>query len=298
MEKKIKSIELYRTSFIPGEPEEEEVMMDKYLVNRTVYDEDGNETERITYSPEGETEERIIVKYSNGYPVEEILELEGELAEKTTREFDEKGTLLLEFRHYQDGEPDKITYTYEEDKPVQKLVTDSDGDEGEKYLWHYKDGKLVKGVSYDEYGNIDLTREHSYNEAGNLLEITETRISTDDKIQIVTLFDEAGNLVQEKNYDRKGNLVSRSTTIIGENDLPAQTENENTMGKTISVFTYDEKGNNIKLEEKTSEGEVFATIERQYDEAGHVTGARVEMAPELNRPGQHYILEYIYEFYN
>lgn len=298
MEKKIKSIELYRTNIVPGDAGEEDILMDEHMINRTVYDEDGNETERITYSPEGEVEERIIVNYSNGHPVEEILELEGELAEKTTREFDEKGTLLLEFRHYQDGEPDKISYTYEDGKPVQKLVTDSDGDEGEKFLWHYKDGKLIKGVSYNEYGNIDLTREHSYNEAGHLEEITETRISADDKLSIVTLFDETGNLVQEKQYDRKGNLVSRSTTIIGENNLPAQTENENTMGKTISVFSYDEKGNNIKLEEKTSEGDVYATIDRLYDDAGHITGARVHMEPELNRPGQHYILAYKYEFYD
>ena len=298
MEKKIKSIELYQTNVITGETGEEELMMDAHLVNRTTYDEDGNETERITYSPEGETEERIIVKYSNGHPIEEILELEGELAEKTTREFDEAGTLLLEFRHYQDGEPDKISYTYEDGKPVQKLVTDSDGDEGEKFLWHYKDGKLIKGVSYDEYGKIDLTREHSYNEAGHLEEITETRISPDDKIQLVSLFDDAGNLVQEKHYDRKGNLVSRTTTIIGDNDLPAQTENETIMGKTISVFIYDEKGNNTKLEQKTSEGEVFATIDRHFDEVGRVTGARVHMAPELNRPGQNYILAYKYEFYN
>ena len=298
MEKKIKSIELYRTNVVPDDAGEENLVMDEYMVNRTVYDEDGNETERITYSPDGEAEERILVKYSNGHPVEEMLELEGELAEKTTREFDEAGTLLLEFRHYQDGEPDKISYTYEDGKPVQKLVTDSDGDEGEKFLWHYEDGKLVKGESYNEYGNIDLTREHSYNEAGHLEEIIETRISDGDKLRIVTLFDEAGHLLQEKHYDRKGNLVSRSTTIIGDNGLPAQTENETTMGKTISVFTYDEKGNNIKLEEKTTEGEVFATIERHYDEAGRISGTEVHMEPALNRPGQHYSLAYKYEFYS
>lgn len=298
MEKKIKSVELYRTNIVPGDTGEEDIMVEEYMMNRTVYDEEGNETERITYSPEGETEERIIVKYSNGHPIEEILELEGELAERTTREFDEKGTLLIEFRHYQDGEPDKISYTYEDGKPVQKLVTDSDGDEGEKFLWHYKDGKLIKGVSYNEYGDIDLTREHSYNEAGYLEEIIETRISTDDKVQIISLFDEAGHLVQEKQYDRKGNLVMRVTNIIGDNNLPAQTENETTMGKTISVFTYDEKGNNIKLEEKTSEGEVYAIIDRHYDETGHIIGARVHMEPELNRPGQNYALVYKYEFYN
>lgn len=298
MANNIKSVELYRTNIIITDPDEEGEIMDEYIINRTLYDENGNETERITYAASGETEERIIIRYTDGKPVEEILELEGEVAERTTREFDEKGVMVREFRHYQDGEPDEISYDYENGKLVQKLVTDSDGEEGEKYLWHYKNEKLEKEESFDEYGRIDLVRIHTYNESGNLEETEETRISDDAKIRIVTLFDETGNLIQEKRYDAKGNLVARSTSMIGENNLPVQTEEETIMGKTISVFTYDEKGNNIKLEEKTSDDEAIGSISRQYNESGQIILTEVHMEPTLNRPGQHYLLTYKYEFYN
>ncbi len=298
MENKIKTVELYRTNTAITDPDQEGELLEEYIINRTMYDEEGNETERITFSAAGETEERIIMKYANGKPIEEMLELEGELAERTTREFDDKGILLREFRHYQDGEPDEISFTYENGRPVKKLVTDSDGEEGEKYLWHHKDGKLEKEESFDEYGKIDLVRKHTYAESGNLEETEEIRISADAKIKIVTLFDDAGNLIQEKRYDGKGNLVARSTSTIGDNNLIAQTEEETIVGKTISLFTYDEKGNNIKVEEKTSEGEDIASISRQYDEAGQIVSTEVHMEPALNRPGQHYSLTYKYEYYN
>ncbi|MDY0101766.1 MAG: hypothetical protein RBS07_02450 [Lentimicrobium sp.] len=298
MENKIKSVELYRTDIVITDPDQEGELMEEYIISRTMYDEDGNETERITFSTSGETEERIIIKYNNGKPIEEILELEGELTERTTREFDDKGILLREFRHYQDGEPDEISYTYENDRLVKKLVTDSDGEEGEKYLWHYKNEKLDKEESFDEYGKADLIRKHTYSETGILEETEEVRISDDSKIKIVTLFDDAGNLIQEKRYDAKGNLVARSTFTIGENNLPAQTEEETIMGKTISLFTYDDKGNNILVEEKTSEGEAIASINRQYDEAGQIISTEVHMEPALNRPGQHYSLTYKYAFHN
>lgn len=297
MEKKIKKIELYRTNIVLTDPDEEGNLMEEVLVSETLFDENGNETERISYSPSGETEEHIIIKYENGRPVEEILELEGEVAERTTREFDKSGLLLREFRHYQDGEPDEISYTYDNGKPIQKLVTDSDGEEGEKHLWHYNDDKIIKEESFNEYGEADYIKTYSYAETGILEETEETRISNGEKSRLVSLFDEKGNLVQEKRYDSRGNLLARVTTVLGDNDRPAQTEEETIMGKTISVFGWDEHGNNIKLTEQTPEGEEIAVIDRTFDETGRIIATGVKMEPALNRPGQHYNLRYAYSFY-
>ncbi|MBW6490504.1 MAG: hypothetical protein K0B15_04835 [Lentimicrobium sp.] len=298
MEKKIKKIELYRTNVVLTDPDEAGDLMEEMLISEIFYDEDGNETERITYSPSGDVEEYIITKYEKGQPIEEILELEGEVAERTTREFDDSGVLLREFRHYQDGEPDEISYVYENGKPVQKVVTDSDGEEGEKYTWHYVDGKILKEESFDEYGTTDFIKTYTYSGSGLLEETEEIRVSNGEQSRLVSLYDEKGNMVQEKRYDARGNLRVRITTAMGDNNHPAQTEEETILGKTISVFGWDEHGNNTKLTEQTAEGEVISVIERNYDESGLVQATEVKMEPALNRPGQHYTLRYAYSFYD
>lgn len=295
---KIKAISLFRTNLIITDPDQEGEMMNEIITSQTHYDEQGNETERLTFSPSGEPEERILIRYQHGKAVEEILELEGETAERTTREFDSNGLLIAEYRHYQDGEPDKITYTYESGRLVSRITTDSDGEEGEKHLWNYEGDKLVKEESINEYGDTDLIRTHQYHPNGQLAETEEVRISDDNKTRTVFIFSESGILIQEKRYDSRGNLVARSTVTPGENNLPAFTEEETVMGKTTTEFTYDEKGNNILLLEKDTDGKILTTISRSYDEAGNAISTEVLTEPALNRPGQHYRLRYDYEYYS
>lgn len=295
---KIKAISLFRTNLIITDPDQEGEMMSEIITSQTHYDEQGNETERITFSPSGEPEERILIRYQQGKAVEEILELDGETAERTTREFDSNGLLTTEYRHYQDGEPDKITYTYESGRLVSRITTDSDGEEGEKYLWNYEGDKLVKEESINEYGDTDLIRTHQYHPNGHLAETEEVRISDDIETRTVFIFNESGILIQEKRYDSKGNLIARSTVTPGENNLPAFTEEETVLGKTTTEFTYDEKGNNILLLEKDTDGKILTTISRSYDEAGNAISTEVLIEPALNRPGQHYRLRYNYEYYS
>ncbi|HOP13679.1 MAG TPA: hypothetical protein PLH09_06875, partial [Lentimicrobium sp.] len=110
MEKQVKEITLYRTNLVIGDPDEEGLLSEETKVNRVILNEDGHEIERITYNAYGEPEERVIIKWENGHPVEEQLELEGEIAERTTREFDDKGRIVKEFRHYLEGGTDEIRY--------------------------------------------------------------------------------------------------------------------------------------------------------------------------------------------
>ncbi len=60
---KIKAISLFRTNLIITDPDQEGEMMNEIITSQTHYDEQGNETERLTFSPSGEPEERILIRY-------------------------------------------------------------------------------------------------------------------------------------------------------------------------------------------------------------------------------------------
>jgi len=297
MEKQVKEITLYRTNLVIGDPEEEGLISEETIVNRVILNEDGHEIERITYNAYGEPEERVIIKWENGHPVEEQLELEGEIAERTTREFDDKGRIVKEFRHYLEGGTDEIRYIYENDLLIMKQTIDSDGDEGEKHYWTYEDGLLVKEESFDADGEPEMRKNYIYAENGRLDETIELQISNDGESKLVSVMDEAGNIVLEKRYDTRGNLIARNTITIGENGRPALMEEETVRGKSVVHLEYDGQGNNVLYREETADGNLLTLITRTFDTEGRNTGSEVKTEPQAQRPGQHYRLRYEYNFY-
>ncbi|HPF63911.1 hypothetical protein [Lentimicrobium sp.] len=297
MEKQVKEITLYRTNLVIGDPDEEGLLSEETKVNRVILNEDGHEIERITYNAYGEPEERVIIKWENGHPVEEQLELEGEIAERTTREFDDKGRIVKEFRHYLEGGTDEIRYIYENDLLIMKQTIDSDGDEGEKHYWTYEDGLLVKEESFDADGEPEMRKNYIYAENGRLDETIELQISNDGESKLVSVMDEAGNIVLEKRYDTRGNLIARNTITIGENGRPALMEEETVRGKSVVHLEYDGQGNNVLYREETADGNLLTLITRTFDTEGRNTGSEVKTEPQAQRPGQHYRLRYEYNFY-
>jgi hypothetical protein len=297
MEKQVKEITLYRTNLVIGDPDEEGLLSEETKVNRVILNEDGHEIERITYNAYGEPEERVIIKWENGHPVEEQLELEGEIAERTTREFDDKGRIVKEFRHYLEGGTDEIRYIYENDLLIMKQTIDSNGDEGEKHYWTYEDGLLVKEESFDADGEPEMRKNYIYAENGRLDETIELQISNDGESKLVSVMDEAGNIVLEKRYDTRGNLIARNTITIGENGRPALMEEETVRGKSVVHLEYDGQGNNVLYREETADGNLLTLITRTFDTEGRNTGSEVKTEPQAQRPGQHYRLRYEYNFY-
>jgi hypothetical protein len=269
---------------------------DENIVNEIYYDDEGNETERLNYNFDGELEEHIIVKYENKHAVEERLEIDGVVTERTTRIFDDKGRVMTEERHYMEGGSDVISFTYEGDNLVLRQVVDTDEEEGEKEVWEYEDNKLRRTVAFNMFGNVELEKSYEYNDDGLLSEITETSFRDELPEKVVSIFNEKGNLTVEKRYDNKGRLVARTTVHYHENDKPHIFEEENVRGKKVTTLEYDEAGNNITREENDQNGQRVSYVERTFDESGNMLSAEVIMEPSLNNQGQHYKLEYKYEY--
>lgn len=288
----IKKITIVRHNLMGND----ELSENENIVNEIFYDDHGNETERLNYNFGGEVEEHIIVKYDNNHAVEERLEIGGEVTERTTRTFDDKGKVLTEERHYMEGGSDVISFTYEGDNLVLKQVIDTDEEEGEKEIWEYENNKLSRTVAYNLFGNLESEKVYEYEDDGLLSEITETSFRDELPEKTVSIFNEKGNLTVEKRYDNKGRLVARTTVQYLENGKPHLFEEENVRGKKVTTLEYDEAGNNITREENDQDGQRLSYVERTFDESGNMLSAEIVMEPSLQTPGQHYRLEYKYEY--
>jgi len=297
MERKIRQISIFRTNLAVADPDDTDINSE-ILVSSVITDQDGNETERITYDIDGNPEERVLISYKNGKPVEEILEMGGEQAERTTREFDSNGKLVKEFRHYLDGEPDQIAYEYDaEGHLVMRLLTDSDGEEGEKHLWIYDNKLLKREESTNEFGSLEFSKTYSYDENGTLEEVVELNLTGDEQTRLVTVFNEAGKVETDKRYDARGRLVARNIYTYDESGNNTSVEEETVSGKTLITLHYDDEGNNILQEENGPDGSIGSRIQRTFSGQGQPQTTEVRMENTARRMGQHYRLRYEYLYF-
>ena len=265
------------------------------ILNEVLYDETGHEIERFNYNTDGDLEEHISITMEGANAVEEKLQIDGELTERTTRVFNDNGKVISETRYYLEGGSDIITYEYDGNNLVRRTVVDSDGEEGEKEVREYPNDKLVREVQYNLFGNVELEKIYEYEEDGSLSEVTEISYRGDFPEKTVSIFDESGKMTMEKKYDPKGRLIARTAIQYHENNQPLIFEEESTRGLKKTVLEYDESGNNTRQEETDGDGKRISLIERTYTEEGHALTAEVIIEPSGYQAGQHYRLEYIYE---
>lgn len=287
----MRKITVTRFNLLGAIDEENEGM----IVNEIYYNDNGQEYERFHYDSDGELEEHILSKIENGLIVEEVVEIQGEESERTIRTYDEKGRVITETRTYLEGGTDITSYEYDGENLVLKHVVDTDGDEGEKEERQYENGKLVKEVKYNLFGNPENEREYEYHEGGSVSEITEITYRDGLPERTVSFYDEQGHLTLEKKYDIKDRLVARTTVIYNENGKAVSFEEENPRGKKVTTLGYDEKGNNTTQEETDEKGNRISYVERTYSDEGELVSAEIIMEPSMYQSGQHYKLVYTYE---
>lgn len=297
MENKIRQVNTYRKNLAVADPDETD-LEGEVLISSVISDSDGNETERITWDSAGNATERVLITYNNNHPVEEMIEMDGEQAERTTREFDADGRLLREFRHYLEGDPDEIVYTYDANGHViLQQLTDGDGDPGEKHQWVYENNLLVREESYNEFGNLEFSKTYSYSEDSSPEEVVELNFTGDQEVRHVTLYDDEGRIEVEKRYDSGGRLFARSIYSFDEKGNTTGIEEETVSGKSVVKLEYDEAGNNTVQEETGPDGSVVARIFRTYNADNQPVSSEVRMENTAQRMGQHYRLRYEYLFF-
>ena len=179
------------------------------------------------------TKELNTVTYDEkGNQVEHIIdEFYGMRRSKDVRKYDSKGMLIESVLSEAEGVLTRQVFTYE-------------------------NGKLMRIVSYEGDGKVEITEDNSYGKDGRLL---ETKYTTRQGPFGKTVYkhDEKGNLAEVAFYHSSG---ARSIAIAG----PC-------VGYHRITYTYDEQRNPTKLVYYEPDGSVKQTWQYSYDAKGLVT---------------------------
>ena len=240
-------------------------------LKESVYDENGNEIQRIIYNDEGDITSQMDCTY------------------------DDYGVLVKYTLHDSDGILEDI---YDEDGNVVKET--SYGNDGNLEYWgeanYNSAGDVTKSVVYYSDGSIRRVEEHTYDSKGNLTkvyvhdeeqeiddwtEMTYVYDENDNETEVIT-YDSSGEIQRtEKSYNSDGNLINSISydsqgiiSIWHEYDYDANGNRnieiyKDSDGKILSQIEYENE-KEVKTVFYNSDGSVNDQIEYSYDEEGDV----------------------------
>lgn len=298
MTKKVKEFTIYKNDYTVDDFQSDSLKVRGYKYSSTEYDSMGNTVREVKYSFDGIAEEGIERKYDDASRlVEEVYIAEGEVAERKSYNYNEKGFIEQEIKHYLDGSADTILYFYdEEDRLTGKELRDSDGVVEFSQKYEHKGDKLVTERHYDEAERLTSEKTFSYDEQGRLVESTEWNDEEDRLMRNVVEFDDQGKQIGTLFYiDNK----LRGKTILTYNDKShVEKITEETPGEIHFVYLhYDGNGNVIRQEEYNQHEELLNRVERKFDEQNQVTESHVFIDGQGRSMSQKYFLRYEYVYF-
>jgi hypothetical protein len=225
MAQKIKNIKRYNRYFKPF----------NFSNTQEIAEEEHLET-NIQLNANGETE------------CEEKFSADGELEERNTYVFDEKGKLV------------EHSLLYAAEDATEKRVLERDDS-----------GKLVKETKYYS-GDPGEHTEYSYNSQGEPIE----RKNFDEEGNFISRdvfnYDDKGGLTDQVSFDEKDKVLSKITYTTGDDKSIEQCEYDSS-NKLLSrtILKFNDAGKEISSTQTTPEGKLVSGIVTLYDERGNVT---------------------------
>lgn len=291
--KKIKSIAQYKEDFVPEGLESDNILENRYLFSKTVYDEHGNVILDERYNPDGGLEETEEKNYDKeGRLVESKNILHGEVAGHKSYEY-EDGKIKRGFIHYVDGAKDTIEYEYEAEKLKRKLFYDEDK-ELEKEVVYEREGNRLTEFTKDEDGGI-LEEKVQVFEGDRLVEETYTDHFSGASYQLTFKYDDQGREISSQRSDSEGALAESVEKTYDDNGNLIRIEDvEN---QRVVVMEYDDQGNNTFQEERMNDGTVVSTITRSFDAQGLHIYSEVFLDGLGQQMSQRYNVYREYEFF-
>ncbi|MBN1837946.1 MAG: hypothetical protein JW820_18960 [Spirochaetales bacterium] len=226
------------------------------------YDERGNQTESVSYGPDGEVLSKYTARFDGNNNFAEGTSYEGEEpVSRYAARYDSNSNLVEESKYtlyrYQGELREQLDYRYgysydDKNNLVEERGFAPDGSLKYRYRYRYDaHGNLVEGISYAD-GDAVLSRYVArYDDRNNLVESTKYGEDGEVTSWHAAEYDAANRLIREKNllgdtpkiiyeaaYDAQGNLLEEAH--LGENGLG---------GSGLDYrysYRYDERGNRVE----------------------------------------------------
>jgi hypothetical protein len=248
MAQKIKNIKRYNRYFKTFNfSNTQEVAEEEHLESNIQLNENGDTLSEEKFSVDGELEERNTYAYNDKGKLTEhsLLYAAEDATEKRVLERDEAGRLLKETKFY-------------------------GGDTGEHTEYVYNsEGEPVERKNFDEEGNFISRDVFTYDGKGSLSE----QVSYDVKEKIISKITYAtaeDKSIEQCEYDGNGKLQNKTVIKFGEGGKETSSVQTTPEGKLISSITsvYDERGN---VKERHYKDFYSKTIRYQYDDQDRCT---------------------------
>jgi len=297
---KIKESLVYKKDIVLKSATDQELEEHEYLFSRTIYNEDGKVISEKQYDAKGELIQDYIYSYNeHSYLIEEKLqEADGFIAVHKSFDFDEKGKIAKEFRHYMDESFDTIVYHYDEDgKLIKKETFDPDNDLETVEEFSYDGDRISRHQVADADGDILSEKKTTYDEEGNPLETEEYDGSVGESVKTVTEYHPSGNKKEVLSYNSSGQLFEKVTLKEDAKGRIIQVVEESTTKKSTINFTYDASGNVVYQDEFDRNGEITGKVSRVYDESNKLVSSNVFIHGGGRGLSRNYTLRQEYLFY-
>ncbi len=295
-----KIIRIYRTNLVNVGFGQGQLKAVPYLYSVTEHYPDGLILSRSTYASDGTLYEGIAWEYDEKGQVlcEKYFTDENEPSEIVRYERDSTGRILRGIKKYLDGSEDITTYTYDEDGHLtRKLTLDEEGNLYSQEEFRWEGNNLTLHRITDPENNETEKEEFKYDPKGNVLEHKRRNLETGDNTMIVTEYDPNNRKMGEKLYDGEGNLMESMSYTFDQEGTLLGTANVTPQKNSYTRYFYDNRGNHTGQEETDEEGNRLLWVEHTYDDNNDLVNSVVYVNGGLMAPGQHYELNYEYEWY-
>lgn len=294
-----KSIALYRKNLLamPGNKMQHEA----WLYSHSEFDSKGNLSEQSVYTQDGILVERIINEFdANGFLIrEKYLADADETSEEKSFQRDDKGLVLKEFKHYNDGSFDTTTYEYDNQyRIISKVTMNDEGEIEQKILNEYRDDFLVKTQTFDGENNLVQLDEFKYDEKGNSVEHKKIDNESGTNAFIVTSYNHHGRKKEEITYDEDGDIINETSYTEDEKGRLLNIIEEGSEKDVAIKFTYDEQDNIIHQEELSNQGKQLVSVKREFDKENNLMRSEVYIDGQGQTLPQHYEVIIEYTFYD